>query len=35
LFRADHAFQGVVVESGRSEVVLRYRSAISELMKDR
>lgn len=31
LFRADHTLQAVVVGAGRSEVVLRYRTALSEL----
>lgn len=31
IFIADHALQGLVVPKGRSEVVLRYRTAMSEL----
>ena len=32
VFRAFHALQGVVVGKGRSEVVLRYRTAMSQLL---
>ena len=32
VFRVFHALQGVVVGKGRSEVVLRYRTAMSQLL---
>ena len=32
IFPANHAFQGLIIEKGRSEVVLRYHTAISEFL---